>query len=214
MLSTKTAVGLVDAVVVAILVNRDAAVRVERAAAVGVLHVTAQLEHEHAAVAVEGNLRWLLDVGLGRAPSSILKPGGSQNFLALSAGRQRKHGRLRREVWFVGGHAPRPGAARAPGAPAAAAATGTRPPGGARPARCLRRHRQAWQAMRRRRGEPRTCEDESDAAHMRAETSWSDRPTSETCFGGRGDRCKRRASNDAARSRPGAAWNGLRPSAA
>ena len=55
-------VRLVLAVVVAILVHRDAADRIELAGRVGILHVAAQLEDEHPAVAVEGDLRGLLDV--------------------------------------------------------------------------------------------------------------------------------------------------------
>ena len=64
-------VRLVDAVVVLVLVHGDAADRLERAGAVGVLHVAAQLEHEHPAVAVERDLRRLLDVRIGqhRRPS-------------------------------------------------------------------------------------------------------------------------------------------------
>ena len=52
---------LVDAVVVAILMNGDAADRIELAGGVEILHVTAHLEHEHAPVAVEGDLRGVLD---------------------------------------------------------------------------------------------------------------------------------------------------------
>ena len=69
-------VRLVDAVVVAILVHRDAADRVELAGRVGVLHVAAHLEHEHPAVAVERDLRRFLDVRIG------------QHRLELEAGRQ------------------------------------------------------------------------------------------------------------------------------
>ena len=64
------AVLLVHAVVVTILVHRDAADRIELAGGVGVLHVAANLEHEHAAVAVERDLRRLFDVGsASTAPS-------------------------------------------------------------------------------------------------------------------------------------------------
>ena len=78
-------VRLVDAVVVLVLVHRDAADGVELARGVGVLHVAAQLEHEHAAVAVESNLRRLLDIGIcedrldlepGRQPELLLLIGG------------------------------------------------------------------------------------------------------------------------------------------
>ena len=58
-------VRLVLAVVVPILVHRDAADRIELAARVRILHVAAQLEDEHPAVAVEGDLRGLLDVRIG-----------------------------------------------------------------------------------------------------------------------------------------------------
>ena len=54
---------LVDAVVVGILVQRDAPDRIELAGRVGILHVGADLDDEHPAVAVEGDLRRLLDVG-------------------------------------------------------------------------------------------------------------------------------------------------------
>ncbi len=60
----KDGVAFVDAVVVGVLVPRDAADRVELAGGVGVLHVAAQLEHEHPAVAVERDGAGLFDVGV------------------------------------------------------------------------------------------------------------------------------------------------------
>ena len=57
-------VAFVDAVVVGVLVPRDAADGIELARGIGVLHVPAQLEHEHPAVAVEGNGAGLFDVGV------------------------------------------------------------------------------------------------------------------------------------------------------
>ena len=59
-------VAFVDAVVVRVLVARDAADRIELARGVGVLHVAAQLEDEHAAVAVERDGAGLFDVGVGQ----------------------------------------------------------------------------------------------------------------------------------------------------
>ena len=76
---------LVDAVVVLVLVDRYAADGVELARRVGVLHVASQLEDEHAPVAIEGNLRRLLDIGIGedgldletgRQPELLLLVGG------------------------------------------------------------------------------------------------------------------------------------------
>ncbi len=58
-------VRFVDAVAVLVLVHRDAADRIQLAGRVGVLHVAANLEDEHPAVAVEGDLRRLEDVGFG-----------------------------------------------------------------------------------------------------------------------------------------------------
>src|SRR5690606_31679643 len=91
------AVRLVDAVAVTILMHRDAAVRIERAGAVGILHVAAQLDDEHAAVAVEGNLRRLFDVRLGEDRLHA-EAGRQPELLLLLLWRQRQHGRLRREV--------------------------------------------------------------------------------------------------------------------
>ena len=93
-------VRLVDAVVVLVLVHRDAADRVELAAAVGVLHVAAQLEHEHPAVAVEGDLRRLLDVGIGEHRLD-LESGRQPELLLLLGRRQRNDRRLLREVGLV-----------------------------------------------------------------------------------------------------------------
>ena len=67
------------------------------AAAVGVLHVAAQLEDEHPAVAVEGNLRRLLDVRLGEHRLE-LEAGRQPEPLGLLLGGQRQHRRLLREV--------------------------------------------------------------------------------------------------------------------
>ncbi len=59
------AMGLVDAVAVAILVPRDLALRQQLAVAVGRLHVAANFEDIHSPVAVEGNLGRLLNVRIG-----------------------------------------------------------------------------------------------------------------------------------------------------
>src|SRR5688500_18127837 len=56
---------LVDAIVVDVLMDRDAADWRELVGRVGVLHVTADLEDEHTAVAVKCDLHRLLDCRLG-----------------------------------------------------------------------------------------------------------------------------------------------------
>ena len=88
---------LVDAVVVGVLVHRDAAGRLELAGRVGVLHVAANLDDEHPAVAVEGNLHRLFDVGLGQ---DRLDPvAGRQHEPLLLFGRRHRRDRvLRRQV--------------------------------------------------------------------------------------------------------------------
>ena len=70
---------LVDAVVVCVLVARDAADRLELARGVGVLHVAAQLEHEHPAVAVERDRAGLLDIGIRSARASCGSRAGERN---------------------------------------------------------------------------------------------------------------------------------------
>ena len=121
------------AVAVLVLVHRDAADRIELAGRVGVLHVAAQLEHEHAAVAVEGDLRRLLDVRIG------------QHRLELEAGRQPEPllplrrasaattgGFFEKSGSVIDGPRPRPaGAPGAPGAWGAPGACGAPGPGGA-----------------------------------------------------------------------------------
>ena len=121
------AVRLVLAVVVAVLVHRDAADRIELAGGVGVLHVAAQLEHEHPAVAVEGDLRGLLDVGIGEHRLQLEARAAARIFLASSSRRQHRDRRLgdrsRRSRWRDRFPAARPDrrgrrgrpAARAPG---------------------------------------------------------------------------------------------------
>ena len=63
----------------------------------GVCAVAAQLEHEHAAVAVERDLRGIFDEGLGQ---HRLHPvaGREQQALGLLRWRQGAHRRLRREI--------------------------------------------------------------------------------------------------------------------
>ena len=92
--------------------TRDAADRVELAGRVGVLHVAAQLQHEHPAVAVEGDLRRLLDVRVGQHRLD-LEAGRQPEALLLLFGRQGLHRRLLREVRL--GHR-RPAAAAGRGA--------------------------------------------------------------------------------------------------
>jgi hypothetical protein len=90
-------VRLVDAVVVLVFVQRDAADRVELAARVGVLHVAADLEDEHAAVAVERDLRGLLDVGI-RENGLELESRRQPDLLHLVGGREHRHGAGLREI--------------------------------------------------------------------------------------------------------------------
>ena len=89
----------VHAIVVLVLVDRDAADRIELTGRIGVLHVAAQFDDEHAAVAVEGNLARLFDVGIGQ-DGLDLEPGRKPEFLLLLGRRQRDDWRLLREVWF------------------------------------------------------------------------------------------------------------------
>jgi hypothetical protein len=92
-------VRLVDAVVVLVLVDRDPADRVELAGGVRRLHVAADLEDEHAPVAVERDLRGLLDVGIGEHG---LHPeaGGQPEALGFLRGRQDGDGQLLGEIGF------------------------------------------------------------------------------------------------------------------
>ena len=69
-------VGLVDAVVVFVFVDGNPPDGIELARGIGVLHVAAQLEDEHAPVAIERDLGRLFDVGIG------------EHELHLEAGRQ------------------------------------------------------------------------------------------------------------------------------
>jgi hypothetical protein len=90
-------VALVDAVVVRVLVARDAADRVELARGVGVLHVAAQLEHEHAAVAIERDRAGLFDVRFGEDRRDAVA-GLENELLLLFCGGERKDGGLLHEV--------------------------------------------------------------------------------------------------------------------
>jgi hypothetical protein len=92
---------LVDAVVVAIFVHGNPARGPERAAAVGVLHIAAELEHEHAAVAVESDLRRLLNLRIGEHRRHR-EPGWQQELPGFLFGRQWQHRRLLREIRLDG----------------------------------------------------------------------------------------------------------------
>ena len=105
---------LVDAVAVLVFVQRDARDGVERSAAIGILHVAADLEHEHAAVAVEGDLRRLLDVGI-RQHRFELEARRQPEPLRLLRRRQRLDRRLLRKVRFPHRRAAAAGAAAAGG---------------------------------------------------------------------------------------------------
>ena len=93
--------------------------RIELAGGVGVLHVAAQLDDEHPAVAVEGDLAGSWMSGSVRT-GSILNPGGSQNFFCCSAG----------DSATIGGFFEKSGSFIA----------GPRPPPAPRAPRCLRGH--------------------------------------------------------------------------
>ena len=91
------AVLLVDPVVVDVFVHGDAAGRRELAGRIRVLHVAANLDHEHPAVAVEGNLHRLFDVRFGEDRFDTV-PGREHEPLLFLC---RRHGRdrlLRRQV--------------------------------------------------------------------------------------------------------------------
>ena len=89
----------VDAVVVAILVHRDAADRGNQIDAVGTLEIPAQFDHEHPAVAVERDLRWILDRGIRQHRFHPVAWRELQAF-RLFGGRQRQHRRFRRQIGF------------------------------------------------------------------------------------------------------------------
>ena len=113
-------VTFVDAVVVSIFVARDAADRVELAGGVGVLHVPAQLEDEHPAVAVERDGAWFFDVGFGQDWRDAVA-GLEDELLLLFRSGERKDRRLLCEIGFgIGGV----GGARAPLSAAAATSLG------------------------------------------------------------------------------------------
>ena len=139
---------LVDAVVVGILVHRDAAGWRELGGRVRILHVGADLEDEHAAVPVEGDLHRLFDVRLGQHGFDPVAGRQDEAFLLLGGGHG-DDGILRREVCpferIVGlSPAPRPalgsrrrrrvGSASAPPARLSAAWRASAPGGRARPA--------------------------------------------------------------------------------
>ncbi len=90
-------VAFVDAVVVRVLVARDAADRFELARGVGVLHVAAQLEHEHPAVAVERDGAGLFDVGI-RQHGRDAVAGLQEEMFLLFCGWERKDRGLLCEV--------------------------------------------------------------------------------------------------------------------
>ena len=92
-------VRLVLAVVVLVLVHRDAADRIQLAGRVRVLHVAAHLEDEQPAVAVEGNLRRLLNRRV-RQHGLELESGRQPDLLGLLLGRQDLDRRL---LTVVGG---------------------------------------------------------------------------------------------------------------
>ena len=110
---------LVDAVVVDVLVQRDASDRIALAGRVRVLHVAAVFEHEHAAVAVEGDGRRLLDHRVGEDGLQTVTRLQDELF-GLFGRRQREHRIAFREVRVgVGGIGFVRPAAPAPAAPAA-----------------------------------------------------------------------------------------------
>ncbi len=91
--------GLVDAIVVLVFVQRDAPDGVERPATIGILHVASDLEHEHPAVTVEGDLRRLLDVGI-RQHRFELEAGRQPELPGLLGRRERLERGLLRKVRF------------------------------------------------------------------------------------------------------------------
>ena len=88
---------LVEAVVVGILVHRDAAGRRELGGRVRILHVAADLEDEHAAVPVEGDLHRLFDVRVGQHGLDPV-PGRQDETFLLFGGGHRDDGIFRSEV--------------------------------------------------------------------------------------------------------------------
>ena len=117
---------LVDAVVVGVFVPRDAADGIELAARVLVLHVAAQLEDEHAAVAVERDRARLLDVGVAQNRRDLVS-GRKNELLGLISGREGNDGGAGREVGVgiggvSGGRLRRNRGRRGPGHPEARAA--------------------------------------------------------------------------------------------
>src|SRR3954451_18421877 len=78
-------------------VERDAADRVEFAMRVFVLHVRTHFENEHAAVTVERNLHWFLNIGVGQ-DGFEMETGVEKELLLLLGGREWHHGWLGREV--------------------------------------------------------------------------------------------------------------------
>jgi hypothetical protein len=126
-------VALERVVAVAVLVQRDAADRLERVDAVRLLLVAAQLEDEHPAVAVERDLPRRLDDGLGEHRFEAIA-GRQPELLRLFLGRERTHRRLWRQVRVCVGRV-----LRIRGRAGAAAAAGSldlaRPSLGVRPQR-------------------------------------------------------------------------------
>jgi hypothetical protein len=87
------------AVTVTILVRRDAARGDNRVHAVGRLFVAAQLDDEHAAVAVEGDLARRVDERIRQDGLDTIA-GRQPELLDLFVGTERTNGRPRREVRF------------------------------------------------------------------------------------------------------------------
>ena len=102
-MSTKTVCRLVDAVVVRVFVARDAAHRLELARGVGVLHVAAQLEDEHATVAVERDGAGLFDIGVSQHGRHAVTGLEKEVFLLFSGWEREDRGLLREVGVGVGG---------------------------------------------------------------------------------------------------------------
>ena len=109
-------VALVDTVVVAIFVHGDPADRRDQIDPLWRLHVAAQLDDEHPAVAVEGNLCGILDDRIGQHRLRRY-PGGSQNRFACSAGASASTGGLGDRSAFALAGSAAWGAAPGPGPP-------------------------------------------------------------------------------------------------
>ncbi len=88
---------LVHAVVVSILMDGDPADGLKQILSVGRLFVSAELDDEHASVAVEGNLSWVVDVGIGEDGLDSIAGRKPEPF-GLLRGWQRREWRFRGKI--------------------------------------------------------------------------------------------------------------------